>query len=327
MIRKTDTDKAMPLDQAVRRFVTPGAHLSVGGFTLNRNPMAAVHEIIRQGIKDLHLYVHSNGVALDELIGAGCVKRLEIAYGGVGKATPTCIRFRKAIQEGSIEFEDYSNFMMALRFLAGSLGVPYLPTISGLGTDLVEKWGFSPEIRQSDPRLPDKKLVVADNPFGDWMGASKLLLVPAITPDVTLIHVQKADHLGNCRIAGLTFADLEQAKAAKEVIVTCEELVESAELRKEPHQNQLAMFHVSAVCHVPYGGYPTAVFRHYDYDPVYLKEYDRVARKDELYRRYQDKFIHGVANHREFLALVDQAQLQAIKANPDRGYALNLKRD
>ena len=158
-------NKVLELSEAVRSLVNPGAHMSLGGFTLNRNPMAAIHEVIRQGIGDLHLYVHSNGVGLDELIGAGLVSRLEIAYGGVGKATPTCIRFKKAVQNNEIQFEDYSNFMMTLRFLAGSLGVPFLPTISGLGTDIVEKWGFSPEFRRSESKIPDQKLVVMGNPL------------------------------------------------------------------------------------------------------------------------------------------------------------------
>lgn len=323
----TDQSKVMDLAEAVARFVKPGAHISVGGFTLNRNPMAATYEVIRQGLGDLHLYVHSNGVAVDELIGAGLVKRLEIAYGGVGKTTPTCIRFRKAIQDGTIQFEDYSNFMMALRFLAGSLGVPYLPTRSGLGTDIVEKWGFPAEMRATEERIPDQKLIVAENPFGDWGGAEKLLLVPAINPDVCLLHVQQADPLGTSRIEGLTFADLEQAKASKEVILTCEELVETEVLRQEPDRNLLPMFHVSAVCHVPYGAFPTAVYKHYDYDPAYLQMYDRAAKDDALFKEYQQKYIYNVKTHDDFLELIGPDRLAEIKADPVRGYTVQLKRD
>ncbi len=99
-------DKVMPLADAVRKFVKDGAHISIGGFTLNRNPMAAVYEIIRQGIKQLHLYAHSNGTGVDELVGSGCVSKLEIAYSGNGKAAPTCIRFREAVQDNLILFED-----------------------------------------------------------------------------------------------------------------------------------------------------------------------------------------------------------------------------
>jgi glutaconate CoA-transferase subunit A len=116
--------KVMPLDAAVARFMKDGAHISIGGFTLNRNPMAAVYAVIRQGFKRLHVYAHSNGTGVDELIGAGCVEKLEIAYAGNGKTAATCIRFRKAVQDGTLQVEDYSNFMMSLRFLAGPWGCP-----------------------------------------------------------------------------------------------------------------------------------------------------------------------------------------------------------
>jgi len=320
-------DKVMPLADAVRRFINDGAHISIGGFTLNRNPMAAVYEIIRQGIKNLHLYAHSNGTAVDELIGAGCLSRLEIAYGGNGKTAPTCIRFKKAIQENLIRFEDYSNYMMSLRFLAGAMGVPFLPTLSGFGSDIVAKWGFSKELRRSDPKIVDEKLVVMDNPFGNWGGVTKVLLVPAITPDVTVIHVQRADTMGTCSIQGLTFADVEQVKASRCVIVTCEELVPPEVLRQDPDRNQIPFIHISAVCHVPYGGYPTAVYNYYDYDARYLRDF-AVAAKDELnFKAYQEAYVYGVSNHQGLLDLVGQERLAAIKADTRTGYAVNMKRD
>ena len=214
--------KVMPIKTAVGRFLFDGAHISIGGFTLNRNPMAAVYEIIRQGYCNLHVYAHSNGTSIDELIGANCISKLEIAYAGNGKTAATCIRFRKAVQERQIQVEDYSNFMMSLRFLAGAMGVPFMPTLSGLGSEITTTWGFSKEIREADPKMADDKLVIMDNPFGHWGDADKVLLVPAINPDVTFLHVQKADTMGTCRIDGLTFADVEQAKASRKVVVTCE---------------------------------------------------------------------------------------------------------
>ena len=140
-------DKLMSLPQAIQRFVKNGAQLSLCGFTITRNPMAAIYEIIRQGIKDIHLVCHSNGQGLDVLIGAGCVKRVEIAYAGNGRYAPTCFRFKKAIQGGLIQFEDYSNYQMSLRFQAGAQGIPFIPTKSGLGTDILRKEGFPREIR------------------------------------------------------------------------------------------------------------------------------------------------------------------------------------
>ena len=245
--------KVVSLQEAVSVYVKDGCHLSIGGFTINRNPMAAVYEIIRQNIKDLHLYAHSNGQGVDELVGAGTVSHLEIAYGGSGKFASTCIRFRKAVQDGSIRVEDYSNFQMTLRFMAGAMGVPFLPTRSSMGTDIVEKWGFPPEFRKDNAKIPDTKLVVMDNPFGSWCDTEKVVLVPAVNPDVTLIHVQKADLRGNCRIEGLTFADVEQAKASRHLVITCEELIEDDSLKDAPDQNQIPFIHADAVVHVPHG--------------------------------------------------------------------------
>ena len=315
----SDTDKVMSLEAAVRRFVTDGCHLSIGGFTINRNPMAAVYEIIRQRIRGLHLYAHSNGQGVDELIGGGCVGRLEIAYGGNGRFAPTCIRFRRAV-------EDYSNYQMTLRFAAGAMGVPFLPVRSGLGTDIVTKWGFGSQMRQADPRLPDQKLCVVDNPFGQWAQASKLVLVPAINPDVTIVHAQCADRTGTVRIHGLTFADVEQARAARRVIVTCEELVDDDRLRDNPGANQLPFFCVDAVVHLPLGAYPTACYGYYDYDPSYLNAYRNQAREESLYQAYLDRCVFGVTDHRAFLDLQDKGQLERITADPKKGYAVGLDR-
>jgi glutaconate CoA-transferase subunit A len=316
----------MSLREVVRSFVRSGCHISIGGFTINRNPMAAVYEIIRQNIRDLHLYAHSNGQGIDELIGAGCVAKIEIAYGGSGKFAPTCIRFKKAVEAGSVQVEDYSNYQMSLRFLAGAMGVPFLPTRSSLGTDIIRKWGFSEEMRRAESKIPDRKLVVLENPFNCWGGVEKVVLVPAINPDVTIIHVQKADRRGNCRMQGLTFADVEQAKAARHLIVTCEQLVDADELRTHSDQNQIPFIHVDAVIHVPYGAYPTACYNYYDYDPVYLKEYYRVAKDDQLFRIYLESHIHGIADQQALLDLAGPARIEMIRADPRTGYAVNLNR-
>ncbi len=322
----TRTDKVMALADAVGRFVSPGCHLSIGGFTLNRNPMAAVYEIIRQRIGGLHVYAHSNGQGVDELIGAGCVQRLEIAYGGTGRFAPTCICFKRAIQQGAITVEDYSNYQMTLRFMAGAMGVPFLPTRSSLGSDIAAKWGFSQKMRTADARLPDRKLVVLDNPFGDWAETKRVVLVPAINPDVTIVHVQQADAQGTARIVGLTFADIEQAKAARHVIVTCEQLVSAEKLRENPDMNQLPFFSVDAVVHVPMGAYPTACYRHYDYDPVYLNDYRDWAGDESRFREYLERFVYGVQDHRAFVDLALGDRKATIAADARTGYAVGLDR-
>lgn len=319
-------DKVMSLAEAIKTYVKDGSHISIGGFTVNRNPMAAVYEMIRQGIKNLHVYAHSNGTGVDELVGGGCVGKIEIAYGGNGRAAPTCIRFKQAIQKGMVVHEDYSNYQMSLRFHAGAMGVPFLPTRSSLGTDIVGKWGFSKEMRKADPRLPDDKLVVMDNPFGTWANCAKVVLVPAINPDVTIIHVQKADRQGTCRIQGLQFCDVDQAKAARNVIVTCERIVDAAELRKEPEYNQIPFIHVSAVVQVPYGAYPSSCHQYYDYDPAQLADFARAAKDDAAFKGYLEKFVYGAKDHQGLLDLVGPERLAKIKADPRTGYATGLDR-
>jgi glutaconate CoA-transferase subunit A len=318
--------KIMTLAKAIQRYVNNGAHLSIGGFTVNRNPMAAVYEIIRQRIRSLHIYAHSNGQGVDELIGGGCVGRLEIAYGGTGRFAPTCIRFRKAVESGKLRVEDYSNYQMTLRFTAGAMGIPFMPTRSGLGTDIVSHWGFDRELRQRDSRLPDAKLHIVDNPFHPWADTEKVMLVPAINPDVTILHVQKADAAGTVRIQGLPFADVEQAKAARAVIVTCEEVISEEEMRRDPLANQLPAFCVDAVVPIPMGAYPTACFNYYDYDPLYLKRYGREANDDQRHRDYIQRMIMAPPDHAAFLGLQPEEQLEHIKADPLTGYAVGLDR-
>ena len=322
----TPTDKVITLGEAVGRFVEDGCHLSIGGFTVSRNPMAAVYEIIRQGRRGLHLYAHSNGQGVDELIGGGCVDRLEIAYAGTGRFAPTCVRFRKAVAAGTLTVEDYSNFQMAQRFAAGAMGLPFLPVRSGLGTDIVRHWGFPKELREKDERLPGDKLIVLDNPFGSWADTSKVVLVPAINPDVTIIHVQKCDRMGTLRIEGLPFCDVEQAKAAKRVIVTCEQLVARGRLRDRPETNSLPFFCVDAVVKVPFGAYPTACYRHYDYDPAYLTAYGEKAANEDRYHEYLREMVFGTEDHAAFLARQDPGRLARIKADPRTGYAKGLDR-
>ncbi|SLM28205.1 GctA [Desulfamplus magnetovallimortis] len=319
-------DKVTDLATAVKTYIKDGCHISIGGFTINRNPMAAVYEIIRQRVKNIHLYAHSNGQGVDELIGGGSISNLEIAYGGSGKFAATCIRFRKAVQENLVTVEDYTNYQMTLRFLAGSMGIPFLPTRSSLGTDIINKWGFSHKMRGDSPKLPDSKLVEMDNPFKGWCDVEKVVLVPAINPDVTIIHVQQADRRGNCRIQGLTFADVEQAKSAEHVIVTCEELCDNEVLKRDSHQNQIPFIHIDAVVHLPYGAYPTACYKYYDYDPRYLKDYAEKAKDDISYGKYLDSMIYGCPDHAELIKKIGQEQMSRISADPETGYAKNLDR-
>lgn len=128
---KNSTGKVTSLYEAISEYVKCGSHITLGGATANRNPMAAVYEIIRQKRRNLHLYGHILGTGADLLIGAGCVNYVEFGYFGVGRFAPTAVCFRRAITEGNLGFEDYTNLQMVFRFLAGALGIPFIPTYSG----------------------------------------------------------------------------------------------------------------------------------------------------------------------------------------------------
>ncbi len=318
--------KCMSLSQAVRTYVPDGAHISIGGFTVSRNPMAAVHEIIRQGIGDLHVYAHSNGQGLDELIGAGCVVRAEIAYSGNERFAPTGFCFKRHTLNRDLLVEDYSNFQMALRFLAGAMGIPFLPTYTALGTSIVEKWGFDPDVRASDHRISDHKLTVIQNPFAPEHREEKVVLVPAITPDVTLIHAQTVDTEGTVRMDGLTYADVDQAKAARHVIVTCENIVEKGALNDQPGLNQLPPFCVDAVVHAPMGAYPTACYGCYDYDPVFFDHYRTIAQDAETFQSYLGDCIFRSDLTTSLAEAFCGDRLSQLAADPDKGYSTRMER-
>jgi glutaconate CoA-transferase subunit A len=316
-------DKLMTPEAAVRKFVKNGCQLAIGGFTVNRNPMGLVYEIVRQKVRDLHLVCHSNGQALDILVGAGCVKRLEIAYSGNGRYAPTCIRFKKAIEQGKIEFEDYSNFQMSLRFLAGSLGSPFISTKSGLGSDLLRHEGFTTETRKEN-KVAKKKYALLQNPFNEE--EDPVVLLPALTPDVALIHAQYVGEDGTVRIKGLTFADLEQAKAADLVIVSCETILPRSAIRLDSDQNSLPGFMVDAIVQLPHGAHPTACFGFYDYDPKHLNLYKTAAADDTQFQAYLAKWIYETATHEQYLEKAGADQLAKIQADPELGYAKGLDR-
>jgi glutaconate CoA-transferase subunit A len=316
-------DKRMSAEEAVRRFVKDGDMIALGGFTANRNAMVIAREIIRQGRRELHLVMHSHGQAMDLLVGAGVVSRLELAYAGTGRFAPTCIRFRKAVQSGQVQVEDYSNFHMSLRFLAGALNLPFIPSCSGFESDVLNQQGFGPELRGRG-KIPPHKAVITDNPFSP--NREPVVLLPALTPDVALIHAQLVGEDGTVRIKGLTFLDIEQAKAASRVIVTCEEVVPSAFLRRDPDQNSLPPFLVDAVVSAPFGAHPTACHYYYDYDPRHLNMYRQVAGDDKDFRTYLKEWVYGVADQEAYLAKVGVSDLMRIKANSSVGYAPGLDR-
>jgi glutaconate CoA-transferase subunit A len=301
-----------------------GASVSFGGFTTQRHPMAFVYELIRQGTKDLYLFGHSPGGDWDILIGAGRVKRVELAYEADEAFGTVGPRWRKAVERSEIEWEDYSNFTMVLRFAAGAMGLPFMPTRSLLGSDLLNKQTLSRSQRLADPRTAPSKYHSMVSPFDP---NDRVVLVPAIHTDFAVIHVQKATPSGIIRLEGQTFADVLQALSAATVIVTAEEIVDDSVLRQEPERNPLPFFAVKHICHVPFGSHPYAVFNYYDYDPRQLKIYHESAVTDDGFRAYLDRFVYGVRNHAEYLEAVGGTErMDSLRADTSCGYRANLMR-
>lgn len=280
--------KVMTLREAVGRFVRTGCSVGLGGQNIGRCAMAAVHEIIRQGHGDLALFGCNLSISMDLLVGAGLVRRTESGTGNLERfGTTFC--WRRAIERGALEVEDYSHLAMVSRFLAGEMGVPFMPVKSLLGSDLLTY--------SSDSGF--KKFEVIDNP---WNRGDPVVLVPAATPDVSIIHVQKADYLGNVIIEGFATHEPEMVRASRHVIVTCEELIDTDRIREDPERTTIAYPHVSAVVHQPWGAYPTSTYRYYDYDAEEISRYQAVARTGgDEYRCYLDAHVYGCPTFEEYL--------------------------
>ena len=315
-------DKVLSLPEAAAQ-VPSGATLSIGGFTSQRHPTALLRELVRRGVKDLIVYCHSAGSDVDLLIGAGCVRRVEGAYLADGVFSPIAPNWRRFVEAGRIEFEDYSNAAMMARFSAGAMGLPFLPTRSMLGTDLLAREGLDPAVRAVDPRAAPRKAVPLACPFS----GEAVVLVPAVRTEFCLLHVQKASPQGLVRIEGQEFLDVQQALAADRVLVTCEELVADEELRREPERNRLPPFAVHGVVPVAFGAHPHSVHNCYDYDPVHLAEFARAARSEEEFLAYLERYVFGVADHAGYLEAVGGEQrLDELRARSGLGYNPELRR-
>jgi glutaconate CoA-transferase subunit A len=317
-------DKIRTLEQAVAEFIPDGTHLALGGFTMQRHPMALVRELIRQRKRDLVVYGHSPGIDLDMLIGAGAVKRIEIAYVGDEMFVSPGRNFRRALEQGTIQFEDYSNFGATLRLVAGAMGLPFIPARTMLGSDMVERWGFPPEERQADPKAAPKKLAWMDCPFT----GERVVLLPAAHPEVAVVHAQMVGDRGTVRLLGQTFADEFMAAAADVVIVTAEQVVEEGFIRRNPEQNCIPFFRVAAIVPVPYGAHPTACHGAYDYDPQHYAVYAEAARGGpETFAAYLQEWVFDPPDPWDYLERIGGTQkLCELKADPELGYSPHVRR-
>jgi len=313
--------KLYTLKEAISKFVHDGDSIAFGGFTTNRKPYAASYEIIRQGIKDLYIYGGPAGGDVDILIGANRCKVYINCYTANSGYSNVCRRFRQFIEDGRLLFEDYSMDVNTIMFHGAALGFPFVPVKHMLGSDLVEKWGISEEERAKHEKLPNKKLIVTQNPFNP---NETICLVPTPQLDVAIIHAQKATIDGTVRIEGSLLGDLDIALAAKHCIVTCEEIVEDEEMMRESYLNNIPCFKADAVVHAPFGAHPSQTYNYYDYDREFLKMYDKVSRTDESFEEFLQEWVHGVKSHEEYLEKLGVERLSRLRIRKGLGYAVPL---
>lgn len=285
---KERISKIMTAQEAVRRFVQNGALIGMGGQSIGRTPTSIVHEIIRQNKKDLTLVGCNLAITMDLLVAAGLVKRTECGTGNLERfGTTQC--WRRAVEQGLLENEDYSHLAMVTRFLGGEMGLPFMPIQSLLGSDMLVKKAAS----------TGKKCEIIDNP---WNPKEKVVLLPSLNPDVTLVHAQKSDEMGNLIIEGFLTNEPEMIRASKAVIVSCEELVSSEEIRLYPERTTIPYVYISAVVHQPFGGHPSSVYRCYQHDGDHMREYQGLARQGgAALQGYLEKYIFSCSSFDDYL--------------------------
>ncbi|MDI6616766.1 MAG: CoA-transferase [Syntrophaceae bacterium] len=288
-------DKVITLEEAVCRYVCDGCSIALGAI-VSREPMAVASEIVRQKKKDLTFVNDSSVDPAELLIAAGCIRRVEDAYiwmGGVGPAH----NYRRAVQEGIphyLEIEEYSNYGISLRFMAGAMGVPFLPTKSMLGSDMVAH----------NPRIK-----VISDPYG----GEPVALVPASRPDVAFIHAQRADAEGNAQIWGMVGNDDNIARAAKAVVITCEEIVPTSEIRKIPNMTAIPSYCVSAVVKVPFCCHPLSVSGYYWLDQPFRRSFSNASKTREGVMAWIDEWVYDLKNHEEYMNKVGVDRLSKLR--------------
>lgn len=317
-------NKVMTLHDAVAKYVEDGDAISFGGFTTNKKPMAAVYEILRQGKKDFIAYAGPAGSDWDMMIGEDRVKAYINCYTADSGVTNVSRRFRKKIESGELIYEDYSQDAIMYMLHASSLGLPFLPVRFMIGSGLVDEWGISKEVRETIEKLPNDKFVYMENPF---VPGEMTVCLPVPKLDTAIIHVQKASPDGTCILMGDEFHDVDIAVAAKKVIVTCEELVSNDIIRRDPQATKIPCFAVDAVCHVPYGAFPTQCYNYYDYDNAYLKAYGAASKTEEDFHAFLDEYVYGCKDHAEFLEKIGINRLLKLKVSDGYGYATDVSKE
>lgn len=283
------SDKVTDVADAVRRLVGDGEYLAIGGFGCARIPTAVVHEILRQGKQDLsfagHTATHDFQIlCAGNLTGRGrTLARVDVAYVVGLEARGLSPHGRRVLESGEVVCTEWTNYTLAVRLKAAAMGLPFLPARSLLGTDTF--------------RTSAAREIAC--PFT----GERLAAVPALYPDAAAIHVHEADCYGNCRIRGTTVADLDLARAAKKLIITCERLVPNDDIRQDPTRTVIPFFCVDAVCEVPFGSYPGNMPYEYFSDEEHLRTWLEVERDPDAFQQFLDRTLFGIKDFAEYLQL------------------------
>ena len=289
------SSKLMTLQEAVGRYVEDGCSISLGGNN-GKKPMGVAYEIIRQSKKDLTIIDENSLTCEDMLIGAGCIKKLETSWLGIS-LMDMAYNFRRAMEHGvprSIEVDDYSNFTGSLRFLAGAMNVPFMPTKSLLGTDIIKY---------------NKNIKVTDDPYG----GSPVALVPAANPDVTFVPVQRCDAQGNAQIWGPVGCDDLRAKAAKVTVIICEEIISTEEIERIPNMTTIPSYCVDAVVREKFICHPWDCYGYYYWDLPFCMNYGKMAKSYDTFKDWLDEWVVGVKDHYEYCEKVGWDRLLRLE--------------
>jgi len=288
--------KLMEMEQAIGRFVHDGDVIVIEGFT-HLICFAAAHEIIRQRRRDLTLCRLTPDLIYDQLIGAGCARKLVFSWAGNPGAGPL-YALRRAVEDGiphPLKLEEYSHYGMVARLTAGAARLPFYPLRNYMGSDL--------------PRVnPQIKKVVC--PFtGEALAA-----VPALRPDTAIIHAQRADKNGNAQIWGLIGVQKEAAFASRNTIVVAEEIVDESVIRSDPNRTLIPGLIVDAVVHEPFGCHPSYTQGYYDRDNDFYIRWREISKDVTQFNAYLDEWIYGVRNRAEYVERMGAA-LAGLKAH------------
>ena len=298
-------NKTCSLKEAVKS-IPSGSHVALSGFAITRCNTAFAHELIRQNIHDLTISQCVGAFDTDILVGAKAVKRV-IYGGGSLDRFGRLARVNKAIEEGSIIADEFSSLSVTFRYLAGGLGLPFIPIRSIYGSGLYHK------LQEEG----SEAIATIEDPF---TGETWLVLKPLL-PDVTVVQVQAADEEGNAWLIGPRWDNVEQVKAGKRTILITEKIVSTEEIRKRAEQIVIPGLYVSHVVELPFSSHPSAVFGEYDYDAEHFRMYAKAALTEEGFEEYLQKYILGVKSHEEYLELIGgDERLAQIKADEIKGY-------